>query len=931
MVGRSACSNRQVRVDRYARLRQESSNFLADAVFSVLTGDCMKRIKTMSVLLAAAWGSGGAMVMAEEASGGNQIAIAPPNVMEEVVVLGQFVPDEKRTTSEVSNVLDQEALSLLADTSVGDALQRVTGLSLVGGKYVYVRGLGERYSSTLLDGVRISSPVPFQKTVPLDIVPNSIVRNLLVQKTFSPDYPGDFSGGVVMIRTKSTPEENYLSVKAQVGGNSESTGGDGLFYHGGRDDNWGYDDGTRNIPDNIRALTSEQFESTGFPDDRALGASFYNFWHLYEKDVKPNYTGDAELGLRYDLDNGMSIGFLAAGKYGNDWQNRDKDFRRYEFTGVGGASTQTVDYRQFTTRQTVNTSTFFNLGVDFNNDHSVSLSHILLRQSDDETQQFRGLSSEDDVTSGTEVVSYRFQWTENEIRSTQLKGEHFFNFGSINGARLAWRYADGSASRDAPDTRTYTYARNNQGLEEIVTPNRQAAGDLREVFQAPDRSFAKLRDEIEEYGFDAELPLLISDADINVKFGWSEYERLRESDERLFRFDLTSSAPSYVALMTPQQLFGNTNWGLGYLDVRDFSARAANASGIFPFAESGEDTTSYYVGVDAQITPRIRVALGVREEDTTLSADAWGGNTLQGTVNSVEQDYSDTLPSASLTFEFVNDMQLRLAYSETVNRPSLLEITGTTIRNPEDSNLYRGNVFLKPATLDNLDLRWEWYFGAADSVSVGVFRKEFDDPIEIGKVQAQNDIFTWFNGEEAELEGVEIEVTKDLTFHQWFGWGEHWDYLTLNANVSFIDSEVTLLGAGETAVNVPVTGNRQIAQLFRNKREMTGQSDILGNLVLRYANYDLGLEGSLAYNYTGERIVLSGAENAPDIIEEARGQLDLLLRYSFRLFGQDLEAEVKVKNLLDDEVVWRQGGRLYERYDAGVSYSLGLKASLGGS
>ena len=141
----------------------------------------------------------------------------------------------------------------------------------------------------------------------------------------------------------------------------------------------------------------------------------------------------------------------------------------------------------------------------------------------------------------------------------------------------------------------------------------------------------------------------------------------------------------------------------------------------------------------------MRAAVGVRYEDTTLSADAFGGNTGEGTDNAVSQDYKDTLPAASLTFEFVNDLQLRLAYSKTVNRPSLLEITGTTIRNPEDSNLYRGNVFLEPAKLDNYDARLEWYFGAADSLSVGVFRKDFDNPIEIGKVQAQNDIFTWFN------------------------------------------------------------------------------------------------------------------------------------------------------------------------------------------
>ena len=849
--------------------------------------------------------------------------------VEEVVVLGKFVPADKRITSEVANILDAEALSLTTDTDVGGALSRVTGLSLVGDKYVYVRGLGERYSATLLDGARVSSPVPFQKTVPLDIVPTSIVRNLLVQKTYSPDLPGDFSGGAVLIRTRPTPAENYVAAKATVGGNSETTFGEGISYRGGLSDNWGFDDGTRLVPINIAALSSEEFEATPWPQSAALGASFYNFWDVQEKQrLKPYFAGDAEGGLRYDFANGVSIGFLAAGKYGNDWNNRDKDYRRYEFTGVDGGSTQTVDYRQFTTRQTINWSGFANFGVEFADGHALQLTYLDLVQTDDETQQFRGLSSEDDITDGTPVVSYRFQWTENAIRSTQLGGEHYFGLGATGEVSINWRAVQGRATRDAPDTRTYSYAVNAAGLEEAVTPSRQAAGDLRDVFQAPDRVYSELRDDIAEYGIDVEIPFALGGRELTFKFGGSVYERERASRDRFFRFDITARAPAHIALMTPSQLFGLSNWGRGYLDVRDFSAAAANASGIFPAADSGEETTSYYAGVDVQLSSRIRAAAGMRQEQTTLFADAYGGNTLAGTGNAASRDYSDTLPAASLTFEFVNDMQLRLAYSRTLNRPGLLEITGTTIRNPEDSNLYRGNVFLAPANVDNLDLRWEWYFGTDDSLSVGLFAKTFDNPIEIGKVQAQNDIYTWFNGEEADLRGVEAELRKELPLGSWFGWRDAWDHFALQANVSLIDSSVTLFGAGETAADVPVTGARQIARLYENERPLSGQSDVLGNLILSYAHIGRGIEGSLAYNYTGERIVLVGAENAPNIVEASRGRLDLLARYLFDLFGRAMEVEFKARNLLDDDVEWHQGGLLYERYNRGIGYNVSVKVAI---
>lgn len=889
--------------------------------------------KKLAIFPALAFVSAGQLALAAE------LDLQPQ--MEEVVVQGKFVPDEKRDTSEISNVLDEEALDLLADSTVGDALSRVTGLSLVGGKYVYVRGLGERYSSTLINGFRISSPVPFQKTVPLDIVPKGIVRNLLVQKTYSSEYPGDFSGGVVDIRTLATPNDTYLNVNLSVGGNERTTDGTGLTYDGGSWDNWGYDDGTRDIPTNIAALTSEQFEAVDYPDDRALGASFYNRWEIFEKEMKPNVGGDAELGVVHELDNGTLIGFLAAVEYGNDYMNTFEDFRRYEFTGIDGGSNQTVQFDQNTTTQTVNMSGFYSLGMETNN-LSLSLAHIILRQTTDEVQQQIGTSSEDDVNTGTEVISYRMQFIENEITSTSLSGQYYFDIGPVEGGVMSFRLVDGGAERTSPDRRTYTYAfddgvcldasitcSSGDGLYRVVIPSQQAAGDLREVFQAPDRNFSELEDEIEEYGFDFELPFYFgSTGEATIKLGYSDYQRTRASVDRLFRFDVTTAAPDYVTLMTPYQLFDIPNWANGWVDARDFSASAANASGIFPFASSGEENSGWYIALDSMITPTVRIQLGVRSEDTTLSADAWGGNTDPGTVNASRTEYSDTLPGGSITWEFIPDMQVRVAYSETVNRPSLLEITGTTLRNPQDNQLYRGNVFLEPAELESLDARWEWYFGANDSMSVGVFDKQFTNPIEIGKVQAQNDIFTWFNGEEAELNGVELEFRKDLFFDDWFDWGEAWNGFALNANVSFIDSNVVLFGPGEGPSDVPVTGNRQIDALFQNERPLTGQSDVLGNLILSYVDFNSGIEGSIAYNYTGERTVLVGAENAPNIIEDARGKLDFLLKWNFTLLNTDMTVEFKAQNLLDEEVLWTQGGLLYERYEPGISYSASFKATL---
>lgn len=862
--------------------------------------------------------------------------LEPPQVasprIEEVFVLGKFIPDEKRDTSEIANVLDVEDLSRLGEASVGVSLSRVTGLSLVNGKYVYVRGLGERYSSTLLNGTRISSPVPFQKTVPLDIVPNKIVRSLLVQKTYSAQYPGDFSGGVIDIRTRRTPEDNFANVKLSAGGNSETTNGDGIFYSGGALDNWGRDDGTRAIPLNIQALGSAAFEASEPAERAALGASFYNNWDLFEKRMPPNYTGEVEAGRRVPFGQDSALGFIASLRYSNRWLNRFTDFRRYEFTGINGGSRQTVGYRQMTTRQVLNLSAFATLGYEIDANQAINLTYTLMRQSEDETQQNSGLTSEDDVTSGTLARSLRFQWTENEIETWQLSGEHLFP--DFNAAELTWRVVDGSAWRDSPDTRTYTYSQNRRGLFEVVTPSRQAEGDLREVFQAPERHYARLDDELQDYGVDFKLPFYAASADIVLAGGLGYYQRARDSEDRLFRFDLGTRAPDFVPTMVPSQLFARENFAQGYVSVRDFSAGAANASGIFPFAKSAEEVAAYYARFDAQITDRLRLQGGLRFEEVELSADAWGGNTAAGGPNSVRQRYEDRLPSLSATYEFIPNMQLRLAWSETVNRPSLLEITGTTIRNPQNFQLYRGNVFLQPAELSNFDLRWEWYFGTADSMSLGLFYKDFKDPIEQGKVQAQNDIFTWFNAEAATLQGLEYDFRKALRLADWFGidsegWDESWlNRFTLSANVSYIDSTVVLLGDGKTAANVPITGGRNIAVLNARERPLSGQSDLLGNVLLSYEDADRGLVGSLAYNYQGEYIALVGSLNDPDVMQAGRGRVDLLLRWTvdrFDRIGNSFELELKAANLFNEPLNWTQGGQTFEKYDLGVTYSAGLR------
>ena len=180
------------------------------------------------------------------------VALLQAQEVEEVVVQGTFIPDEKRDTSEISAILDSSEIERTGDDNIAVALTRLTGLSLVRGKYVYVRGLGERYSAATLNGLGLPSPEPLKRVVPLDLFPTQIVESSIVQKTYSADMPGEFGGGIIEINTKAVPDDRVLSLSFSSGFNSAASLKDGLLYEGGSDDDFGYDDGTRNIPNFIQ-------------------------------------------------------------------------------------------------------------------------------------------------------------------------------------------------------------------------------------------------------------------------------------------------------------------------------------------------------------------------------------------------------------------------------------------------------------------------------------------------------------------------------------------------------------------------------------------------------------------------------------------------------------------------------------------------------
>lgn len=899
--------------------------------------------------------------------------------IEEVVVTIDFIPDEKLNTAEVAEVLDAEDLSISGDSNIGEALKRLPGLSLVGGKFVYIRGLGERYSSTYFNGTPVPSPEPLQRAVPLDLFDSGIISNVLVQKTYSPNYGAEFTGGVIDIRSAALPSENYFKFNLSTGYNDISTNRNGFTYTGGSDDFWGKDDGTRELPGEIGALLANYnnpsiFSNPSFGQpaapliavqDPARLSFDNNVWEARLRSNPYDLSGSASFGRRMDFDD-YSIGVLLVGSHSNNWRNRlvertrwgQQAFSNFDISqaqaqresalqsGISSVLINSVENYSRTVN-TINSSILATLGAEFLNSHTIKLTKLLTRKTTDEASKRLYRQDEGLLGNGSDIVEEtRLQWTENELDFNQIGGEHVFDFDAVDTElKVRWRYSRINAARDTPDTRIHARGsianfgggNINDSYTLRIADSKQGVGDF-----VPRREFSFLDDKNDEYGIDINLPFTTNWAElVTVSMGYSMLEKEREFDSYRFSYNfdgfglsaadsatLTRSVenvldprPCLVIIGIPSDTAdecflatgkAGSNQESGHVTIKDGVVVTGN-----PPPEAYDAKTKLeaaYIAFDIEFNDVIRINAGLRKERSLQQVlDPVEGGLLQNEADndteSPELDFEDILPAFSLTWSFYSNMQLRAAYSETMNRPILRELAEVRLFNPEDGRFYVGNSALKIAEVSNWDLRYEWYFGEDDYLSVSAFTKKIDNPIELFDLGAETPEFTWRNTGSVENEGYEIELRKYF--------GQYW---FATANATYIDSEIDL-GAASNAVTEIQQG-----------RPLQGLSKELFNAQFVYENETL--TASLAYNWFSKRIAAINDEGGGGtagldrvlIYEQPFHGLDFNLKYRV-ISGSDIFIlGLKVKNLLNDRVERQYGnGLIYDRYEVGQRASLSFE------
>lgn len=777
---------------------------------------------------------------------------------------------QRKKSSTISDGISIAQMRRSPDATSADALARVTGMSVIGGKSVLVRGTGERYNNTQLDGVSMTSTEPEKRSFSFDLFPSNLLENAVVAKSFTPDLPGDFSGGLVQLSTVDYPDERTIRF-AISGGYSDGTSfSEMTLGPRGSSDAFGFDDGSRALPSSFpdSLLNTPQFKPAEIAD---YARQFSNGYSRTPFTAPPNASYLLSYGDRFNVlgnDLGLVIGLTYRNSYDNSPIVR-ADSSRFEYAG---------SISEFTTLW----GGMANLSYKIGENHSVGLKSLYTRTADDEFTFLQGL----DLLNSIEKKLYGFRFLERDMASGQVVGEHLFPW--LGALRTQWRVFGSLSSRNEPDFRRATFARFDPSdtsqpfiaLIPTTAPNIFGAG----------RFFSELSENLGGAAIDFTLPI----DKAKIKIGALTENKARDFTARSFAYVLSNES-SFLMLASIDTLFDPAHIGENKLSMREITAKSDKYN-------ASSHLRSGYLMADLPFDlfeQSFRVIGGARLEDWQLNI-----NTADVRPINVSTITTDILPSANLIWQATDQMNVRLAWSKTVARPEFREFAKFVFFDFTTDALYYGNPNLRRTLITNYDIRYEFFPALGELLAVSIFHKNFEDAIEEVSLSGDTPERTWANAAKVVNTGVELEARKSLDFIS-----ELLNNFSASVNYTWLDSRV------EVEQTDFITG--------KAGRRLQGQSPYMINAGLNYSSDSLGLSASLLYNRFGERITQVARASQPDFIEQPRDLLDLTVT---KTFFSNFELKLSVKDLLAQDQVFQQGEKKARVNGKQTSLSLSLSA-----
>lgn len=778
--------------------------------------------------------------------------------------------------------LSSELISKNNSSDGADILSRMTGVTVSDGKYAFVRGIGDRYNNTMLNGANLPSTDPEKKSFSYDLFPASLIENVLTSKTFTADKPADFSGGLVEINTIEFPSAFMLDFSVSSSYNNRSSFKNFNTYNGGKTDYLGWDDGTRSLPNTISSTTVLR-GNYSVDELKNIGKSFANNWNTKKEKAPLNNSYKLNVGDKF-LFGETVFGYIASLNYSNSVKSNNIERNNYTFEGPR------YTYKGTTATQSVMLGALLNLSLKLDKSNKISLKNIYNQNADDETINYEGAYYYN--PDYRNVTSLRY--VSRSLYSTQLIGEHFINL--MNGLHVNWNLNVAESKRNEPDARRFVYVRDLEDTE----------ADMMFLLDQSlaTRFFGDLTDKNKGAGVDFLLKPFENPSLPSVKFGVLYDKKDRTFSARTFGFKNIPggnfSKEQQILIRPIEEIFVPENFGNNFIEITEITKPSDSYT-------SYQNVVGSYLMTDFKLFETLKIVAGLRYEYSLQHLES---KNLKGEPIKVNSEYNDLLPTINMTYILTESMNLRAAFSRTLARPEFRELAPFTYFDFLSNELVEGNVNLKRSLITNYDIRYEYYPKPGELIALGLFYKSFNDPIEQVLIASSGfePTRSFQNAKGAKNYGMELEVRKSFS-----GFTSLLEGLMFVGNISLIKSNIDL----------------NVGGFQESNRPLQGQADYIFNLGFYYDESYTGIAASVIFNKVGDRISKVGFNNLGDVIEKAREQVDISL--SKKIFNS-LNIKIAVKDILAKDRLMIQkspaGDKVAERIRVGSDYSVGLSYEL---
>ncbi|HUM47132.1 MAG TPA: TonB-dependent receptor [Chitinophagales bacterium] len=780
------------------------------------------------------------------------------NELEEVVVTSTFSKENvnsllimQKNFASVSDGISADIIRKTPDKNTGDALKRVSGVTIQNGRFVIVRGLPDRYNTAMINGSPLPSTEPDRKVFSFDLIPSFLVDNIIIVKTAQPDLPGDFAGGIVTINTRDVPEQNFLSFSAGIGMNTLANFNTWYSYQGGRTDWLGKDDGTRALPSAFPGTeTITSLANSANTEILDYSLMLPNDWAFESRRSAPlGFNGQLVGGFKKRTGKTSSFSLVGGATYNSS--NKLSNFSRYDFASDG---TPQYEYFDSQSKNNVSWGSLVNLAYSLNDNNRITFKNSYTVNTDD----IMTVRTGDEFSNVRDIKAYAYNYIENSLLNSQLEGSHFLRGSKI---KIDWNGAYSKTTRKQPDYRRLYYFKNYEdSAYTTYIPFGSASPNYGGKF------YSNLFESNYSAGVNASIPFVLFKNTSTFKMGTFHQWKSRDFDARVLGYVVYDISKFYSEPGNAEIFFQGPGDIFSHENISETGFRIDEITNPSDAYTASSQLHAYYAMLDNQLPANFRLIWGARIEyfDQTLTSFEYGGapvdyHTSSADFNNLPFDF---LPSVNLVHSLTQKINLRAAFSKTVARPEFREVAPFSFYNFDDMESRIGNDSLGRTSINNYDLKFENFFGNGQVISISAFYKQFNDPIE-QKVYpgsgAGSRTVTWVNADEATVYGIELELRKNLDFISKVIQWKQFENITFSTNLALIKSVVD-------QTNDP--------NAWKPERPLQGQSPYIINFGFTYTDpvSELGL--GLFFNQIGRRIDAIGDKNYPDIYENGRPLLD---------------------------------------------------------